>query len=122
MYREVVLEESGCTYYFLKNRITSEVIRHRESGPAIIHANGTRVWYLNGKRHRESGPAYIDADGTQVWYLNGELHRELGPAVIGADGSQEWWLNGNKYSFKEYVNELFPKESPQRTLFVLKWS
>jgi len=90
MYREVVLEETGCTYY-LKNRIISDAVLHRTDGPARIYADGSQEWYLNGKRHRESGPARM-------------------------------WTNGNWYSFKEYVNELFPEDSPQRTLFVLKWS
>ena len=33
---------------------------------------GNRVWYLNGKRHREDGPAIEWADGTRYWFLNGE--------------------------------------------------
>jgi len=99
LYRKVVLEGSGCTNHLLKNRIISEVIRHREAGPAIIRENGS-----------------------QWWCLNGRLHREDGPAVIWSNGTQEWWLNGTMYSYEGYINELFPEDSPQRTLFILKWS
>ena len=99
LYRKVVLEGSGCTNHLLKNRITFAAMLHRIDGPA-------RIW----------------RDGSQAWYLNGELHRESGPAVICANGRQRWYLNGNMYSFEEYVHKMFPEDSPQRTLFILKWS
>ncbi len=44
---------------------------HREDGPAIEHANGTKCWYINNKRHREDGPAIEYVDGVKKWYLNG---------------------------------------------------
>ena len=37
-----------------------------------VSANGTKEWYLNGKRHREDGPAYEGANGSKWWYLNGK--------------------------------------------------
>ena len=40
------------------------------------------------KRHREDGPAVEYADGSKEWYLNGKLHREDGPACEYADGSK----------------------------------
>ena len=46
--------------------------RHREDGPAIEFADGSKEWYLNGKRHREDGPAIENADGYKHWYLNGK--------------------------------------------------
>jgi len=65
--------------------------------PNIIkHADGSKEWYLNGKRHREDGPAYEEADGSKDWYLNGKRHREDGPAYEGADGSKRWFLNGEE--------------------------
>ena len=48
---------------------------------------------MNGKRHREDGPAVIWANGTKSWYMNGKQHREDGPAIERADGSKSWWLN-----------------------------
>ena len=35
-----------------------------------------RYWYLNDKLHRENGPAVEYADGTKVWYLNGRCYTE----------------------------------------------
>lgn len=34
--------------------------------------NGDEYWYKNGMRHREDGPAIEWADGTKFWYYNGE--------------------------------------------------
>ena len=73
---------------------------HREDGPAIIWADGTQVWWINGNHHREDGPAVIYASGTQVWWINGKRHREDGPAVIYANGTQEWWINGDHVTGK----------------------
>ena len=42
---------------------------HRDDGPAIIYANGTKAWFQHGMRHREDGPAYIGHDGRKVWFL-----------------------------------------------------
>ena len=41
-----------------------------------VYTNGTKFWYLNGKRHREDGPAVEYADGTKYWYLNGKEFTE----------------------------------------------
>ena len=45
---------------------------HREDGPAIEYADGSKVWFFNGKRHREDGPAVERANGDKAWYLNGD--------------------------------------------------
>ena len=34
--------------------------------------NGTQWWYKNDELHREDGPAVIYADGTKRWFLNGK--------------------------------------------------
>jgi len=47
---------------------------HREDGPAIEYANGTKVWMINGLEHREDGPAVEYGDGgDNDWYVNGKL-------------------------------------------------
>ena len=61
-----------------------------------IDADGTKMWWLNGKLHREDGPAIEYADGTKEWWLNGKLHRTDGPAVEYADGTKKWYLNGEE--------------------------
>jgi len=65
--------------------------------PSIINSNGTKEWYVNGKRHRNDDlPAIEYFDGSYEWYVNGKLHRENNlPAVIYASGREEFWINGN---------------------------
>ena len=67
---------------------------HRRIGPAIIYANGTKKWYRDGKLHRIGGPAIVLPGGTEYWYYKGKLHRRNGPAIIRADGRKEWWVRG----------------------------
>ena len=35
-----------------------------------VYANGDKCWYLKGKIHREDGPAIEWADGSKAWFLN----------------------------------------------------
>jgi len=52
-------------------------IFHFENGCTMKLWNNTRQeWFLNGVLHREDGPAVIWADGTKFWYLNGELQQQ----------------------------------------------
>jgi len=76
--------------------------RHREDGPAIEFADGTKEWYLHGNLHREDGPAVEYADGYKAWLLNDKLHREDGPAVENASGTKCWYLHGEKLSEAEF--------------------
>jgi len=75
---------------------------HREDGPAVERTDGTKAWYLNGKRHREDGPAIEDADGYKSWYLNGKRHREDGPAIEFANGTKAWYLDGEEFTEEEF--------------------
>jgi hypothetical protein len=48
-------------------------------------------------------------DGTKEWFINGKRHCEDGPAFEWGDGSKTWWLNGQMYSeqvWKQKVTEL----------------
>ena len=67
-----------------------------------VYDNGSKEWYLNGKRHREDGPAVEWPNGRNFWYLNGELHREDGPAVVSANGYKAWYLKGKKVTEEEH--------------------
>jgi len=78
-------------------------MRHREDGPAVEWASGTKEWYLDGKLHREDGPAIESADGDKFWYLEGKFHREDGPAVEYADGSKRWYLDGKQLTEAEFM-------------------
>lgn len=69
--------------------------KHRVGGPAVENANGTKEWFINGKNHRIDGPAVLMASGDELWYFEGKLHREDGPAVKLVDGSTKWYRMGN---------------------------
>jgi hypothetical protein len=44
--------------------------------PAIETVRGTRIWFKNGKRHRETGPAIVWANGPEYRYLAGRHYSE----------------------------------------------
>jgi hypothetical protein len=67
-----------------------------------VNTNGTKSWYLNGKRHREDGPAVEGSDGDKYWYLNGKLHREDGPAVEWSNGYKSWFLDDKKLTEQQH--------------------
>ena len=67
-----------------------------------VDTDGTKHWYLNGKKHREDGPAIEWADGDKWWCLNDKLHREDGPAAVWADGTEYWYLNGKELTEQEH--------------------
>lgn len=81
---------------------------HRENGPAVEWANGSKFWYLNDQRHREDGPAVEWDDGNKEWYLNGKLHREDGPAVEYISGTKSWYLNGEGLTEEEFLKATQP--------------
>ena len=44
---------------------------------AEVNENGTIIYRNHlGQKHRTLGPAVIHVDGTQLWYQNGMCHRE----------------------------------------------
>jgi hypothetical protein len=92
----VKVDEYKNKSWYLKGKL------HREDGPAVEYADGSKCWYLKGKLHREDGPAVEYANGTKYWCLNDKLHREDGPAVECADGTKYWWLNDKELTEKEF--------------------
>jgi hypothetical protein len=75
---------------------------HREDGPAVEYASGSKAWFRHGLKHRDNGPAIEWASGGKEWYRNGQCHHLDGPAVIRADGTQEWWLNDIQVTEEEF--------------------
>jgi len=70
-----------------------------------IHEDGDKFYYKDKAMtifHREDGPAVEGRDGSKFWWLNGKRHREDGPAVEGRDGSKSWYLNGVKLTEEEF--------------------
>jgi len=101
---EVRVFVNGSKEWFLNGK------RHHEDGPAVEYANGYKAWYLNGKHHREDGPAIEFASGSKEWFLNDKLHREDGPAIEWASGDKYWYLNG------EYLTEAQHKAKTNPTV------
>jgi len=85
--------------------------RHRLDGPAVEYANGFKAWYVDDKLHRLDGPAIEWSDGSKEWHENGKRHRLDGPAIEWADGSKSWWVNGKKMTEKEFNEYIKPKPS-----------
>ncbi len=79
---------------------------HREDGPAVEWAYGIKEWYDHDKRHRENGPAIEFEDGHKEWFHHGERHREDGPAIENASGRKRWYLNGRKYSKEDFLRKI----------------
>jgi hypothetical protein len=71
-----------------------------------INSNGSKLYYKDKAMtilHREDGPAIEWWDGSKSWYLNGKRHREDGPAVEYSNGSKSWYLNGEKLTEQEFL-------------------
>ena len=61
----------------------------------ILRPDGTREWKnANGERHREDGPAIEWANGSRNWFINGIAHRVDGPSYEDVNGYSEWWKHG----------------------------
>jgi hypothetical protein len=83
---------------------------------------GDRYWLNSeGQLHREDGPAVECADGSRAWYLNDQLHREDGPAMEWANGYREWWLNGEELTWPDWLDKTNCTAQHQ-TLLRLRWA
>ena len=67
-----------------------------------VNKIGDTFWKLNGKRHREDGPAIEYASGSKHWFINGKRHREDGPAIEFVGGEEQWYLNGVKLTKEQH--------------------
>lgn len=78
--------------------------------PQYIHIDelGNKTYYKDKKMtniHREDGPAVECADGSKYWCRNGVSHREDGPAIIWNDGSESYYLDGYHLTKAAYTRE-----------------
>ena len=87
-----------------------------------VNDDGTKYWFLNGKRHREDGPAVEYANGDKQWFLNGKLHREDGPAIEYPDGDKFWYLNDGEDSGAQFKAKINPVTAPAQELTVAEIS
>ena len=94
------VDEFGNKFYYADRKM---VLLHRDDGPAIEYADGSKEWWINGDQHREDGPACEYVNGSKEWWVNGELHRPDGPAIEYANGFKGWYIDG------EYLPEVFSR-------------
>ena len=68
-----------------------------------VTKGGTHCYYNNaGELHRDDGPAVLWADGTKLWYQNGLRHRTDGAAVEWPSGNKAWYINGEPLTEAEF--------------------
>jgi len=58
----------------------------------VVGNDKIQRWFANGVLHREDGPAVEYADGTKFWYRDGKYHREDGPAIVWPS----WYVHGER--------------------------
>ena len=74
-----------------------------------VFSSGNKYWFnKEGLYHREDGPAVEFARGTKYWYINGRLHREDGPAAELIGGAKYWYLEDKEYTEKDYNKKMNP--------------
>jgi hypothetical protein len=69
----------------------------RQDGSAVVHANGSVKYYLDGVRHREGGPACVYVNGTEKWYREGLRHR----GARGSGRDVPWTAETHEVSMAE---------------------
>jgi len=96
------INKDGTRYWF-----DSEKQRHREDGPAVEFAQGSKYWYKHGRRHRNNGPAVELINGFKEWFKEGKRHRLDGPAseLVRFDFKQ-YWIEGKEYTEEEYLRKV----------------
>ena len=62
-----------------------------------IYSNGSKRWFLNGKRHREDGPAWENPNGKKEWWLN---DKQIHPEVL-----VDLWLEREVFCWYDEQNE-----------------
>ena len=91
--------EYSCDYKYVPWNIL-----HREDGPALI-SDELYCWSINGERHRVGAPAIIHCDGTEIYFCRNFIHRVDGPAFIDAH-HYHWYILGKEYTLEQYCRKL----------------
>ena len=89
------IDEEGNKFWYLPSK--GKDYWHRLDGPAVEWKDGSKAWWVDGKRHRLDGPAIEWKNGTKHWWVEGKRHRLDGPAVEWKSGSKEWLVDGRRH-------------------------
>ena len=83
--------------YTLDNKFIKETSLFPPRFTGIVnYLDGSKSWFLDGKRHRLDGPAVETESGTKYWYFNNKCHRLDGPAIEYPNGLKLWFFNDKK--------------------------
>jgi hypothetical protein len=78
------------TFYYMDNH-TSDTHDGSQNVVKIEWENGAVEHYQNGVLHKEDGPALIHANGSREYWINGQRRtREFGPSIEWADGTIDY--------------------------------
>lgn len=106
-----IVQASGGKFWYIDGkRLTQQefntIIKQPES-TITLEENSEQKWRnANGQLHRIDGPAVVHLDGSKAWYVNGLRHRTDGPAIEYANGNKEYFIKGiciNKKDFDDPV-------------------
>ena len=45
---------------------------HNPDGPAVVHTNGGKSYWINDQRHNPDGPAIVSANGYKAYFVKGQ--------------------------------------------------
>ena len=110
----LVIDPDGSKHWWVDGK------RHRTDGPAVEWITGSKRWYVDGKLHRTDGPAIDRPDGSREWYVDGKRHRLDGPAIEDADGTIGWWVNGMQYDSNKSFQQAAGLSDERMAMLVLK--
>jgi len=75
------IDKNSNKFYYKDREMT---IFHRLNGPAVEFPDGSKTWWVDGKRHRIDGPACESVYGYIEWYVDGKrLTEEQFNALTG---------------------------------------
>ena len=75
--------------------VSPELMTSYRDGSHTKDIGSALFWYKNNFFHRDGDkPAVIYADGTLEWFINGIRHRVTGPAAVNPNKKHEYWIDG----------------------------
>lgn len=98
---KLYIDKDDCAIWYYQD--LKMTILHRADGPAVEWKDGTKEWYIVGKRHRKFAPAVIYSTGRKEWWEDGELHNLYGPSIEGPDCDNFYFYRGKH--FPNIVND-----------------
>ena len=65
----IYINDCGTKFYYKDREMK---ILHRLDASAVEYTDGSKEWYVDGKRHRLDGPAIESANGYKAWIVDGK--------------------------------------------------